>query len=188
MSFPLPYVSTLQKLVAIHLLEEEIFRFLSLSRDLMWAGGQGNMWRHGRIHVTISHQLAKFHGQRSCQRGYVTLLVCHMITIPHHVVRGSCDSIGGFLSPYVPNLLCLVVIDLAEEEMLSSQFVTGLHLITWSEGHYGWVSLIINHHSDKFVGHWLCKRGYILLLICHVTSCDHVVRGSSDIMGELTSL
>ena len=94
MSFPLPYVSTLQKLVAIRLLEEEIFRFLSLSRDLMWAGGQGNMWRHGRIHVTISHQLAKFHGQRSCQRGYVTLLVCHMITIPHHVDRGSCDSIS----------------------------------------------------------------------------------------------
>ena len=69
-----------------------------LSRDLMWPGGQRNTWLHGCIHLTISHQLPKFHGYRPYQRGYVTLLVCH-VTTHHYAVRGSCGSIGRFLSP-----------------------------------------------------------------------------------------
>ena len=81
-----------------------------------------------------------------------------------------------------------VVIDLAEGERLSFQFFAWLHVITWSEGHYGWVSLFINDLSAKFGGHCPCRRGKILFLICHVSWCDHVVRGSCDIMGEFLSL
>ena len=82
-----------------------------------------NMWLHGCIRLIINHQLAKFHGHRPCQRGYVTLLVYH-ITTHHQIFWGSCDSIGGFLSLQVPNLPGLVVIDLAEGELVSFQFIT----------------------------------------------------------------
>ena len=77
-----------------------------------------NIWLNGCIHLTINLQLVKFHAYRSCQRGYVTLLdfSCH-VTRHYHVLRGSCDSLGGFLSSYVPNLPCLVFIDLAEGEI-----------------------------------------------------------------------
>ena len=48
--------------------------------------------------------------------------------------------------------------------------------------HYGWVSLIISHYPGRFGCYGCCRRGDILFLFCHVTSWDHVVRGSSDIM------
>ena len=35
----------------------------------------------------------------------------------------------------------------------------------------------------KFGGYSLCEIGDIKHLICHVTSCDNVIRGSCDIMG-----
>ena len=83
-------------------------------------------------------------GYRLCQRGYITLLICH-VNIHDHVVRKLCDSIGGFHSPQV-NVPCLVVIRIAEEETLS------FHLSgdpTWSRGqrdmcHYGFSS---PHHK-----------------------------------------
>ena len=50
--------------------------------------------------------LSKFHVHRPCQRGCVTLLLCH-VTTHHQVVRGSCNSIVGFFSRQVPNLPCL---------------------------------------------------------------------------------
>ena len=56
-----------------------------------------NIILHGRVRYTINHQLAKFHGHRSYQRGHVTLLVYH-VTTNNQIVRGSCDSTGGFLS------------------------------------------------------------------------------------------
>ena len=52
--------------------------------------------------------------------------------------------------------------------------------------HLVWVLLII-HCPVKFRGHRLCRIGDIKLLICHVNSCDHVVRGSRGIMDELPS-
>ena len=113
---------------------------VTLSRDLMWPVGQRDMWLHGCVHLTVSHQITKFCGFKPCQREYVTLLICH-VTTNHHVVRRSWDSIGGFLSPYVTNQPCLVVIDLAKEEILSFQFVMWPHVIMWSESHPTlWVS------------------------------------------------
>ena len=63
-----------------------------------------------------------------------------------------------------------------EGERLSFHFFTWLDVITWSEGHYGWVSLIINDHSAKFGSHLPSRGGNILFLTCHVTtwSEDHV--------------
>ena len=51
---------------------------------------------HECIRLAINHQLAKFHGHRSCQREYVSLLVYHRTT-HHHIVKGSCDSIEGLV-------------------------------------------------------------------------------------------
>ena len=79
-------------LTAILLMPWRYFVF-SLSRDLMWPVGQRNMWFHGCIHLTML-PTCQFHGHKPCQRGYATLLVCPVKT-RHHVVRGSCDSIGS---------------------------------------------------------------------------------------------
>ena len=160
----------------------------SFSHRLTWSRGQRGMWLHGYVHLTLSHQLVMFCGPRPCQRGYIMLLICHVAT--HDLmVRGSCDSIGGFLSPKVTNLLFLVVIGFVEEEIVFNLS----HDLTRSPNqrliwHYGWVSLTISHHAAKVGGHRLCRRGYILALVCHVTSCDHIDIGSSYIMGDFPSL
>ena len=82
-----------------------------------------------------------------------------------------------------------MIINLLEEEILSFQFVMWLYVTTWSEGHvtHGWVTLIISHSPVKFGGHKPCGIGDIKLLICRLTSRDHVVRGSCGIMGEFPS-
>ena len=83
-------------------------------------------------------------------------------------------------------LLSLETIDLLKEEILSFQFVTWLHVTTWSEGHVtSWVSF--HHRLVKFGGHRLCGIGDIKLLIYHVTSRDHAVRGSCGIIVEFPS-
>ena len=105
MIFASPYVSKMQNLVVIVFWRKK-YSVFSLSHDLMWPGGQRNMWLHGHIHLTISHQPAMFGGHRPCERGNVMFSICH-VTSRDNVIRG----------------------------------------------HYGWVSLIINRHSDKFSGH-----------------------------------
>ena len=78
-SFASPCVSTLQKFVAISPLAEEIF----------------DLWFDGWVYLTISHQFANFHSDRSCERGYVTIVICRVTTY-HHFAKGSCESIGRF--------------------------------------------------------------------------------------------
>ena len=86
------------------------------------------------------------------QKRICYVLVCH-VTTNHHVFRGSCDSIGGFRSPKVPNLPYLVVIDLAGGEILKFQFATWLHVITWSESHLTlWMSF--PHHKSPLCQIW----------------------------------
>ena len=130
------------------------------------------MCLHGCVHLIISHQPVMFHSYRSCQRWYVTLLICHL-TKHNHFFRESCESTAGFLSPQVINLSCLAVIALPKEEILSFQLVMWLHLITWSSSHLTvWMSF--SHHNSP---------GDILFLICQVTSRDHVVIESCDNTG-----
>ena len=104
----------------------------SSSRDLVWPGGQRNMWFHGCIHHTIS---------------------------------------------------------LAKEDKLRFYFVPWTHITTLSEDHVTtrWVSLTISPLPPISGGHRPCGRGDIKFSVCHVTSSDHVMRGSSDIMGEFPS-
>ena len=48
---------------------------------------------------------------------------------------------------------------------------------------YGWELLAVCHHPDKFGHHMHCNSGDMYLL-CHVTSQDHIIGGSSDLMDE----
>ena len=83
----------------------------------------------------------------------------------HQIFRGSCDSIEGLLSPWVPNLPCLEVIDLAKGKILSFQFVTWLLAITWSENHLT-LCLSFPHHKLPLCQIWwppdLQKRRYFV--------------------------
>ena len=146
------------------------------------------MWHYGLVPLIISLHPANFGGHSRCEREESLLFVCNM-TLRDFVVRESCDTMGEFPSWLVTTLQSLVVIDLLDEEILSFQFVTGLHKTTWSEGHvilWG-VILIISHCPVKFGGHRFYGIADINLLICHVTSRDHMVRGSFDIMDEFSS-
>ena len=148
MIFASPYVSKMQNLVVIVFWRKK-YSVFSLSHDLIWPGGQRNMWLHGHIHLTISHQPAKFHDHSSCKRGYVRLLVYH-VTTHHHVVRGSRESIGGF-HKFQPAMFGGHRPCERGNVMFSICHVTSRDNVI--RGHYGWVSLIINRHSDKFSGH-----------------------------------
>ena len=54
---------------------------------------------------------------------------------------------------------------------------------TWN---HGWVSIIIRNYPAKFCGHRPCRRRYILLLIGHATSHDHVINGFCGIHGSVS--
>ena len=64
--------------------------------------------------------------------------------------------------------------------------VTWPHVITWSGG-YLTLRLSFSYHKPP-PGTGFCRRGDILFSFCHVTSRDHVVKGSSDIVREFTIL
>ena len=52
-----------------------------------------------------------------------------------------------------------------------------------------WVApLITSHYPPKFGGHRPCGREDILVLVCHMTSSDFVVRDSCSIMVEFPSI
>ena len=65
-----------------------------------------------------------------------------------------------------------------------SRDLTWLHFqrVMW---HYGWFSLVISDYRGKFGDHKRFGRGDIKLSIYHVTSRDHVLRGSRGIISEL---
>ena len=54
-------------------------------------------------------------------------------------------------------------------------------------GHFEWVSLVISDYPANVGDHRPFGRGDIKLSVCHVTSRDHIVRKSCDIMGEFIS-
>ena len=49
------------------------------------------------------------------------------------------------------------------------------------------IRFILHEHIAKFGGHTSSGGRNILFLVCHVTSCDQVVRGTCDVMGAYTS-
>ena len=110
----------------------------NLSGDLLWPRGQ-------RVPVIVSIHPVKFGGHRHCAREKILLFVCH-VTTHDFVIRESYDM-GEFSSSFMTTLQRLVIIDLLEDEILSFQFVTWFHVITWSEGHVtSWMSS--PHHKS----------------------------------------
>ena len=125
------------------------------------------MWFDGCVYLTISHHFAKFRSHRSCQRGYATLLLCH-VTTQHHFFRETYESIGRFFKPEATNLSCWVVKDLTTGEILSFELVTWPHMITWSESHLTWRVSFSYHKSPPCQVSWpwvLEKRGYFVLIL-----------------------
>ena len=66
------------------------------------------------------------------------------------------------------------------------------HVISWNHVirivwlHYG-LDLTIRLDPAKIGGHVSSRGRNILFLVCHVISCDQVVRGISNFMGAFTS-
>ena len=46
---------------------------------------------------------------------------------------------------------------------------------------------MVNHHFAIFGGHWSSANGDVKYLICHVTSQNHVIGGSSNFMSWTSS-
>ena len=51
---------------------------------------------------------------------------------------------------------------------------------------YGWQLLVLCHHPDKLCDHKHCEGGDKKFLICHVTSRQHMFKGSYEFMGGST--
>ena len=126
---------------------------------------------------------AIFGGHRPCGKGDIKFLICHKIPYDH-VFRMLCVIMGcvpliishhpakfgghrrcarwDFVLTLLRDLMCL----------------SGL-IVTW---HCSWVSIIISDYPAMFGDQRPCGRGDRKLSICYVTSNDHVVRGSCEIM------
>ena len=47
---------------------------------------------------------------------------------------------------------------------------------------HGYLPGTISHHPAKFGGYMSCRRGDIMFLIWHMTSCDHVIKESHNLI------
>ena len=118
----------------------------NLSRDIMWPRSHRFMWHYGWVPLIISLHPANFGGHRRSAREEILFIICNM-TLRDLVVRESCDTMGKFPLSLVATLQSLVIIDLLEKEILIFQFVTWLHVTTWSEDRVtSWVSYL--HHKS----------------------------------------
>ena len=45
----------------------------------------------------------------------------------------------------------------------------------------------VSHHPARFGGHSYCGIRYVMVLVCHKISQDHVIRGSRDFTGKSLS-
>ena len=114
-------------------LQRRRYFVFNMSHDLMWPRGQRIMWHYGWVSLITSLHPAKFGGHKRCAREEISFFVCH-VTSRDFIIRDSCDIMGEFLSLLVTTLQSLDIIEPLEEEILRFQFVTWLHVTTWSEG------------------------------------------------------
>ena len=143
-------MTTLPSLVAIGLAEEEIFVF-NLSSDLMWPRGQRVIWHYEWISPCYNYPSCQVWWlQDLCKRrNFVFRLSCDLTWL-----RESCNIMGEFPLSLLTTLLSLLIIDLLKEEILKFQFVTRLHVTTWSECQVtSWVSSR-HHKSQTFYVWW----------------------------------
>ena len=52
---------------------------------------------------------------------------------------------------------------------------------------FGQEPIKASYHPTNFGDHSHCGRGIIIILVCHVISQDHVIKGSSEFMGRYPS-
>ena len=123
------------QVIYICLLEEENL-VLSFPRNLMWPGGESNMLLHRCVHITISHQLAKFHGHRPFQGEFLVLLICHVTTDYH--VKESCDSM--WLSRTISHQIAMF----GSHRKSSERRDIGFQFVTWPNAMHHVIHLI--HH------------------------------------------
>ena len=57
----------------------------------------------------------------------------------------------------------------------------------WVKQLSGWKPLKVSHHPAKFGGHRLCGIRDIMVLVCHMISQDHKIKGLCDSMGIILS-
>ena len=74
----------------------------------------------------------------------------------------------------------LVAIDVVVVEKLVCRVISG-HDNLWARAQQG------NYYLAKFGDHRHCVSGYIMILVCHVTSQDHLIKGSCEFMGRSPS-
>ena len=76
-----------------------------------------------------------------------------------------------------------MVTAVVQDKIFRFYFVTRPHETKWSESQVTLkvIFIVINDYPTKFLYH---RHFDIKLSIHHVSSHDHVVRGSNDIMGE----
>ena len=130
----------------------------------------------------------RFGGHRFCRRGDLLFLFCH-VTSCDHMIRGSSDVIGEVSSLWVTILPSWWPQTLFKRKyfvFILSRDLTWLsgQRVTW---HYRWFYFVISDFPAKFRDHRPFREGDVKLSICHVTSQDHEVKGSCDIMGEFCS-
>ena len=130
----------------------------------------------------MSHHFQKIGGHQPRRRGDILFLICHMSSCDHEV-RGHVTlvSFPQYKSPWSQAML--------KRRNFAFCFSRDLtwrcsQRVMW---HYEWVSLIISDYSAKFGDYRPFGREDIIFSICHVTSRDHVVVGSCDILCEFFS-
>ena len=100
-------VTTLQIFVIIGFMKEEILSFYFLNTFSQITRCHGLMWYHVWVSLIIRHYPATFGGHKSCRKGDILFLICH-VSSRDHVVRWSSGTIDGCFSSYITTaqMLC----------------------------------------------------------------------------------
>ena len=139
----------------------------------MWSRNQRVILHYVWVSLIISHHSAKFWGHRPSRRWDIFMW-------PHLIMGSEGCPHCKYLSYEVwwSQTLC------KRRNFVFRLSHDVLQRVMW---HYVWVSLVISDYPAEFGDHRPFGRGDIKLSIFHITSRDHVVRGSYDIMGEFSS-
>ena len=107
-------------------------------------------------------------------------LICH-VTSHDRFIEGSCEFMGESSLSYVTTLIVLVTISNVIMEIILTCHMTSHEQVSRVMWIYCWKPLTENHYLPMTGGHWSSVSGDIKLLICHVTSQNHVIEGSSNL-------
>lgn len=110
-----------KSIVAIFIYNRASFNFEFLICQLTtWFNGHAV---NERSSFSLNYHSTKLWNHRSCRRGDITFWIFD-VNSKDYVARGSCYSIGGFLSPWVTTLPSLLEIHLIKKQILCFQLTT----------------------------------------------------------------